>query len=125
MIDLPALFDVVSGRHTAIGEVVSGPEQLAIDSLVKVFLVRGREALDRFTRSGADPETEKALFAACNAGIACKTMLRAAHPSSEPTVGTAKSSEIVAFLADLQLLMVELFDRIHAESTPESQRVLH
>jgi len=108
-IDLPALFDVVFVRHVAIGELASGPEQLAIDSLVNVFLVRGREALDRFTRHGNDADTEKLLYTACAAGIAFKKVLLASRPSA------ASRPELTLFLADLQLLMVELFERISGE----------
>jgi hypothetical protein len=118
-IDLPALFEVVSVRHHAIGEVTAGPEQLAIDSLIEVFLVRGREALERFTRHGKDPDTEKLLFAACNAGIAFKNVLLASQPPDE------KRSELRLFLDDMQLLMVELFERIHGERPPGRAPMVH
>ncbi len=118
-IDLPALFEIVSVRHIAIGEVASGPEQLAIDSLVNVFLVRGREALERFTRHGNDADTEKLLFTACAAGIAFKRVLLASGPSTE------KRPELTLFLADLQLLMVELFERISGERAPGPTPMLH
>ncbi len=118
-IDLPALFEVVSVRHIAIGEVASGPEQLAIDSLVNVFLVRGREALERFTRHGNDADTERLLYTACAAGLAFKKVLLASRPSID------KKPELTLFLADLQLLMVELFERINGEHAPGPPPLLH
>jgi hypothetical protein len=118
-IDLPALFEVVSVRHIAIGEVTSGPEQLAIDSLVNVFLVRGREALERFTRHGTDADTERLLYTACAAGLAFKKLLLASGPIAD------KRPELTLFLADLQLLRVELFERISGEQPPGPPRMLH
>lgn len=117
MIDLPALFDVVSLRRVAVGDVASGPELRAIDSLVEVFLVRGREALDRFTHVGNDTDTETLLSTACAAGIAFKKVLLASRPSAD------QRPEMTQFLADLHLLMVELFERISGE-TP-APRVMH
>lgn len=111
-IDLPALFEIVSVRHIAIGELASGPEQLAIDSLVNVFLVRGREALERFTRHGNDADTETLLYTACAAGLAFKKVLLASRPPAD------KRPELALFLADLHLLMMELFERISGEQAP-------
>jgi hypothetical protein len=109
-IDLPSLFDTVADRRVAIGAVASGPERVAIDSLVDLFLIRGREALDRFTRHGHDAATDALLTTACAAGLAFKKLLLASRPSAE--------HELSPFLADMHVVMVELFERIHASSAP-------
>lgn len=118
-IDLPALFDIVSVRHTAIGAVASGPEQIALDSLVQVVVQRGREALSRFAQHGNDATTERLLYTACSAGIAFKRVVLAARPPADAR------PELMLLLGDLQLLMVELFERISGEHSPGPAPMMH
>ncbi len=103
-VDLPPLFAALSSRPIPIG----GPEQLAVDALLRLFVIRGREALERYTRHGNDTDTEKLLTTACAAGLAFRRVLLASRPAAERE----------PVLEDLQLLMVELFERINDERAP-------